>query len=47
MIALTTVLALSGLVGGDTGPFRGQRNHPVTGTGPKTTGMAGPPHNAR
>jgi hypothetical protein len=28
---VTTVLYLSGLVGGDTGPFRGQGNQPATG----------------
>ena len=34
-INVTTVWYLSGLVGEDTGPFRGQRNHPATGHQPK------------
>jgi|GEM_PF-1915980 len=44
---MTTVLPLSGLVGGDTETFRVPGHHHSPGYQPQDPKMAGPPHNSR
>jgi hypothetical protein len=45
-MTLMKVWCLSGLVAGDSGPFRWKGNHPTTCRGAKALQMARPPHNS-